>query len=269
MRLHKQVKPTGGNQAAEAFAWRIAEFAAPNAVAGLLVPAMTLFKSESQEFRRAFFAANPLTYVANFANLAKVLFAGKPKTLGKHSRVPAAALIFRAGNGTREISAAATRVPVFSPLVANQEATRPRQSDKRMATWTIVIDESEVRAVDAREILNGQALTFKLAAWGSHLDEKMLRRLSRLETLAALATAMGITISEGLPLRKSPRRPDHQLINHSELAGREKLLTAELAGLDRPSDPFTLPSRFASPSSVYLISIWPEERTPGIGDLCA
>lgn len=225
MLKHKRDKPTGGNQTAEAFAWRTADFANREALAGLLLPAMTLFKSESKAFRRRFFSSNELAYVANFANLAEVLFAGR-------SRVPAASIVFRPG---QEASASASphRIPVFSPLVANQEATRPRARGTRTETWTLVIDEGEVRSVAEQESQRGEALTWKLAGWGSHLDRAILRRTERLPELRELTKQAGLTMSEGLQLRRKTPKTSERLEHHPELAERPKLVTKQLSRIER------------------------------------
>src|SRR5208337_900990 len=92
MQANKGNCPTGGHQTAEAFAWRACDFTAPRGVVGLLIPAMTFFKYESKPFREAFFEKTDTWSVANFSNLAEVLFAGR-------SRVPAAALFYSYRHG--------------------------------------------------------------------------------------------------------------------------------------------------------------------------
>ncbi len=225
MMEHKTDKPTGGRQAAEAFAWRTQDFAAKDALAGLLIPAMTLFKSESKGFRQKFFTLNSPSYVANFANLAEVLFAGR-------SRVPAAALIFSPGRKI-DPSELARKIPVFSPLVANQESTRPRQTGTRVDTWSIVVDQGEVRSLNLHEIQNGDAITWKLAAWGSDLDQRLLRRLSHLTTLGQWADTVSLIISQGLELRGTPTKDSQPVEHHPELAGKLILLTGELEDATR------------------------------------
>ena len=67
--------PTGGHQIAEAFVWETLPYLKRDGVAGLVLPAMTLFKKESTAFRQNFFASTRTWCVANFANLAEMLFA--------------------------------------------------------------------------------------------------------------------------------------------------------------------------------------------------
>jgi hypothetical protein len=219
---HKTDKPTGGNQAAEAFAWRTQELSAKNSAAALLLPAMVLFKDESKAFRQAFFKANPLAYVANFANLAEVLFAGR-------SRVPAAALVFRPGQGALSHESGRL-VPVFSPLVANQEVTRPRTQGTRVDTWSIVVNENECRPVDRRDIETGEPLVWKLAAWGSDLDRTILRRASGVPSLQSMVEAQQLTISEGLQLRRKAPPGGERVEHHPDLAGCSSIDVPALAG---------------------------------------
>ena len=65
---------TGGNQVAEAFAWELTHYLVDDGHIGLILPAMTLFKDESAAFRKAFFRDLTVNSVANFCNLAYVLF---------------------------------------------------------------------------------------------------------------------------------------------------------------------------------------------------
>ena len=60
MRKQTHEFPVGGNQLAEAFAWRTSEMLSSEGAASLLLPAMTLFKYESAAFRNTFFQKNRL-----------------------------------------------------------------------------------------------------------------------------------------------------------------------------------------------------------------
>ncbi len=228
---HRKECPTGGNQAAEAFIWRARELAHADAIAGLLVPAMILFKSESEEFRERFFGETQLAYVANFANLAEVLFAGR-------SRVPAAALIFRPTAGD------VTTIPVFSPLVANQEPTRPRKEGTRVDTWSLVIDENELRFVNQHDIASGDSLVWKLAAWGSELDRAILRRMKSLKSLDDIADIFDLKIAQGMELRTEPKKGGEPAQHHPELTGK---LTINLNALAGSRLLFTFPRKALAP----------------------
>ena len=107
MIAHRKEFPTGGNQVAEAFAWRACELVAADGVVGLLLPAMTLFKYESTRFRAKFLNATRLWSVANFSNLAEIsvcwsvpgpscgflLLVPSIGTLNKMSRSPSSSIL--------------------------------------------------------------------------------------------------------------------------------------------------------------------------------
>ena len=120
---HKADRPVGKYALAQAFAWRCREFLHRDGVCALLLPAMTLFEDPSHEFRKAFFHQHRIHSVANFSNLAEVLFA-------RRARVPAAAFCFGL-RGKNELPDDLERTTVFSPLIANQEATRPVKAGVR------------------------------------------------------------------------------------------------------------------------------------------
>ena len=171
MKKHAATMPVGKNAVAQALAWRCREFLASDGVCALLIPAMTLFEDPSAEFRRRFFHEHRLHAVANFSNLAEVLFAGR-------SRVPAAAILFglRTKNEQPDDLEMTT---VFSPLVANQEPTRPLSSGVRKETWSITVNGDEVRELPFCDIASGRGLPWKLATWGSVLDASLLARMGR------------------------------------------------------------------------------------------
>jgi hypothetical protein len=171
MKKHAATMPVGKNAVAQAFAWRLREFMASDGVCALLIPAMTLFEDPSAEFRRKFFHEHRLHAVANFSNLAEVLFAGR-------SRVPAAAIFFglRKKNEQPDDLEMTT---VFSPLVANQEPTRPPSAGVRKESWSITGNGDEVREIPYCEIAAGSGLPWKLATWGSALDASLLARMRR------------------------------------------------------------------------------------------
>ena len=220
---NKSVRPTGGNQIAEAFAWRATDVAKQNGVIGLLMPAMTLFKHESRHFRRAFFHHNHLWSVANFSNLAEVLFAGR-------SRVPAAAMFYSAGSDRAGVDAAEDRVEVYSPLVANAVSHFAGKKKARRQTWNLVVDSSEIRDIPYNHIEDGESLSWKLAAWGSEADRGFLKSVERrFRSLSDLEQDGRVIISEGLQLRT--KGSTEALEHRPELAGQPFLDMEKLRGL--------------------------------------
>ena len=224
MGTHKEDRPTGGNQIAEAFAWRAQELVAEDGAVGLVMPAMTLFKYESLMFRREFFRNTCVWAVANFSNLAEVLFAGR-------SRVPAAAFFFsplspQAGDLPQTVE-------VYSPLVVNEVPhSRDAKYRGREKIWNITVNASEIRDVPYYEILDGDALPWKLASWGSGKDRKLLSSISsRFQSVRALEKAGYLSISQGMELRTQPKgRAQDEAEYHPELANKPILNIKLLKG---------------------------------------
>jgi hypothetical protein len=193
MDRHRDDCPTGGNQVAEAFAWHVTEYLEKDGLVGLLLPAMTLFKDESTAFRQQFFERMQVRSVANFANLAEILFAGR-------ARRPAAAIVYSPSGSTDPNRG----VLVYSPLVAEQRANRPEKAGRQQDTWNLTINASDIREIPQREAITGEALPWKLAMWGSHRDRRLLESLAgSFPSFRRFARDFGLTIAQGLDLRKS------------------------------------------------------------------
>jgi hypothetical protein len=217
MWLHDKNYPTGGNQAAEAFAWKVADNLTPGGVAALLLPAMTLFKYESKMFRQKFFTTMKVWCIANFANLAEVLFA-------RRSRVPAAAFFYSHRNEGEPLEDILT----FAPFVVNQEANRPIEPGTRKDTWNIVVNASEVQNVRATDAMSGDMLIWKAAMWGSGRDLRLLEKVrKRFDSLKDFAKERDIAISLGIQLRKKGQAGAEHV---SYLAGKRVLNTKALRG---------------------------------------
>lgn len=224
MSNHKQDLPTGGNQVAEAFAWRAHELVAEDGVVGFVMPAMTLFKYESRMFRREFFRSSRVWAVANFSNLAEVLFAGR-------SRAAAAAFFF--SRLSPENGDLPETVEVYSPLVVNEVPhRRGGERTVREKIWNITVNASEIRDVPYYEILDGDALPWKLASWGSAKDRRLLSSVTaRFPTLRKIEQDGQVFMSEGMQLRKqSKQSTTDELEHHPELAGKAILNVKRLKG---------------------------------------
>ncbi|MFZ0962867.1 MAG: N-6 DNA methylase [Terriglobia bacterium] len=183
--------PIGRNQMAEAFAWRADNLVDQEAVIGLLVPAMTLFKDESKAFRKAFLKKNQLWSVANFANLAEVLFAGR-------ARLPAAAFFYSPRPQQLDLQIGREAVEVYSPFLANQPSALGGKS-KRTAVWNLIVDACDLRELSYSQVLDGSPRPWKLAMWGSSIDARILRKIEpRFPTLRQLEDDNVLVASQGL-----------------------------------------------------------------------
>ena len=241
MRGHTDDCPVGKFALAQAFAWRCRDFLHPKGEAALLLPAMTLFEDVSDGFRAAFVREHHIRTVANFSNLAEVLFAGR-------SRVPAAAIMFRQREKDARLDDEQATT-VFSPLIANQESTRPPGPGEKTESWSLVVNGNEIRDLSFSELADGSGLPWKLAMWGSSLDENLLLRLSRKQNLKAIGELEApwkraekrfvptqpfhiLGISEGLQLRRHIANGE-TLEEVREVRGKRELNVLPLARLRR------------------------------------
>ena len=238
MSEHRRDRPTGGYQVAEAFAWRACDFVAEDGVIGLLLPAMTLFKYESERFRAKFLQHAQLWSVANFSNLAEILFAGR-------SRVPAAAFFYSCADGAQPPES----IEFFSPLVANQVLHNPGEPGSRKQVWAIIVNASEIRDVPYSRVAPGRTLPWKAAFWGTGRDERTLQYVERrFPSLGKVEHDGFAVVTEGLQLRRASHR--ERLIHRPELAGQPLL---DVSGLDRRRYLFTVPA-----DAIHRI---PDDRT--------
>jgi len=203
--------PTSGNQVAEAFVWRVLDFSRSNSVIGLVVPAMTLFKHEGKAFRQGIFSKFDIWCVANFANLAYVLFAGRADQ-------PAACLFYRP-NKTEADNGEEPSVTV-APFVAEQFANLPSNPGEQLDTWNIIIRPQDWREIDCSEAQKGERLTWKLAMWGSERERHLLNRLQRFVCFEDWAKSQEIIDAQAPQLRKGPGKGltlDEKLIGKKHL----------------------------------------------------
>lgn len=207
--------PVGGHQVAEAFAWKATQHVAAQGVIGLVLPAMTLFKSESKPFRQKLFSEMSVWCLANFANLAYVLFAGRAER-------SAAVFFYSPGNPKADDT-----ILTYAPFVINQEANRPSGTGKHQATWSIVVNSDELVDVSVREVASGSMLPWKLAMWGSHRGQKLLERVTcRFPPLQEFFQKTGLSMHRGVEFRSVhvPGQTQHV----PELIGKLRLIMDEV-----------------------------------------
>lgn len=224
MREHRKDCPTGGNQLAEAFAWKVEEFAKDDGVIGLVMPAMTLFKDESRNFRKRFFRRMEVFCIVNLANLTEVLFAGR-------ARRPSAIILYSPWRGSNERASDST-ILTYAPLVANQEANRPLTTRARTDTWSLVVNASEVREISLGQAASGNRLPWKIAMWGSARDQHLLDSLHRRHrNLAEAAEGRGLHIHPGPEIRSKDAAEEVEHVK--ELEGKKSLDVEALRGRGR------------------------------------
>ena len=97
--------------------------------------------------------------------------------VGRKSRPPPSST--RSARTGRTPIDEAERILTFAPLVINQEPNRPSHFNRKVDTWTITINGSELREVGIAEAIRGDALTWKLAMWGSYRDRRLLESVGR------------------------------------------------------------------------------------------
>lgn len=229
--------PTGGNQIAEAFVWHSLSLLNADAVAALLLPAMTLVKMESTQFRARLFETVQAWSVTNFANLAYVLFAGR-------SQAPAMALFFAPRAAPDAGPEAGESILTFAPFLANQRAERVERVRRNKKTWSVVVNGAELRELRTEAIADGDFRPWKEAMWGSFRDTKLLRRVTqRFPKLADLAATQGLTgPNQGFELRSKNSNERTQPM--PQLAGRTQVDFSQLKSCGRV---FAFPPNALSP----------------------
>ncbi len=194
IKANESTMPVGSNQSARAFVWKSGQLLNRTGRAALLIPSMTLYDNPAKPFRRRFFSDFRVSTIADLSNLAEVISGGR-------FRSPAVAVFFEKPDTGVQPDAGAT-ITYYAPKVANQELTRPTRSGERTETWELLINGSEIRHVSPHRAQSGDGLVWKTAMWGSHLDERLLRRVGkRFPSLKELESKGELLASEGLQLR--------------------------------------------------------------------
>lgn len=164
-----------GNRVADAFAVKAGRLLADEGVAGLLLPATTLFNLEGKSFRQAFFSEFAVARVTNLANLRGNLF-GKTRQSQKGEKRPAlptTTLVFRIADEERS----AKPIIHHGPFATNQVAS---DTDE---LWVLTIHGSEIQLIPQNAATTGETSVWKLALWGTPRDGRSLDRLRQLYPL--------------------------------------------------------------------------------------
>jgi hypothetical protein len=185
--------PIDNYQTAEAFAWKTTEFLKEDGQCGLLMPAMTLFKKQGDKFRAKFFSDNETWCVVNFSNIRRYLF---EKAIN-----PAAAFFY---SGKRDWDKSNHYIITYTSF-AIEQSSQLNQKSKTKKMWTIFVNHSTIKEIPLRQISNGSAVSWKIAMWGTHRDNKLLGKISMHNpSLEKYLSDRDIHISEGSQLRDLP-----------------------------------------------------------------
>jgi len=232
MKDEEKRRPVGNRQIARAFAWRAADHVDMSGEVAFFLPAMTLFEKAAAGFRSKFFQSMQVHTITNFSNLRWVISAGR-------FTAPAAAFFYRPRPSGDEPVDGTESIRTYSPLVANQEATRPNIARKRNETWSIVLNASEIRDIPLANVQDGHGLPWKVAFWGSEFDMKLLRAVQRrFETIGEMEKRGLLLISEGLQLRGADAEEELEAVSLPKDAK-----TLDISILKGMRDFFALPPR--------------------------
>ena len=178
---------------AEAFSWRVTDCLNADGGVGLVLNATSLFNHESERYRQEFFTRHEVLRITNFTNLRYVMFYGRAKA-------PAATIIYCKVPPSQEKAA----IVHYGPFAINQVLSKTWEEARRKEAWILTINENEISSIPHEEAETGEALTWKLALWGTYRDKKALQRLQRLfpTTLENLRKAKGWYLHEGVALRE-------------------------------------------------------------------
>jgi hypothetical protein len=208
---NKSSYPIGGNRVAEAFSWLVTDILKKDGIAGLILPATSLFNLESRRYRQAFFQKHDVLEITNFANIREKLF-------DKRSTLPAATLVYRKTAG----SDIKPEIRHYAPFAVNQ---RPVQEGK---PWVITINESEIQSISPYEALKGETFLWKTALWATPYDRRIIERINEIFpiSLKVLCKKYGWHFRQSAQLRNiNENLSDDELEYVQELKGGKKLST--------------------------------------------
>jgi type I restriction-modification system DNA methylase subunit len=212
-----------GNRVADAFAVKSGRLISKSGVAGMLLPASTLFNLEGKKFRQGLFTEFAVARVTNLANLRGNLF-------GKRTILPTTTLVFRKGNEARFDQ------PIlhYGPFAANQIAGDTEE------LWVLTIHGSEIQQVTQSDAATGETSVWKLALWGTPRDARALDRFQQLYplSLARFCEKQGWgkrMPREGAQLRE--RGSKEELVHFNERGSKEELVHCEELEGEKRFDP--------------------------------
>jgi len=222
-----------GNRVADAFAAKGGRLLSADGVAGLLLPATTLFTLEGKKFRQRFFTEFYVVRITNFSNLRGNLFGGRVIQ-------PAATIVFR----KRSESGSIEPIVHYAPFAVNQVVGSAEQ------LWVITIQGSDIQFVSQKAAATGETSVWKLALWGTARDDKALEQLQQIYplTLEAFCERRGWGKKmprQGAELRH--RDSDEDVVYCEELKGKKRLDTDKFNEILKTGLHFSVPRGVLTP----------------------
>jgi len=194
---NRKIFPVDNYQTAEAFAWRITELLAEDGQCGLLMPAMTLFKKQGHKFRAKFFSDVETWCIVNFANIRRYLF---EKAIN-----PAAAFFY---SGKKDWDKSEHYITTYAPFAVEQDS-QLNQKGTSKKVWSVSVNYSTINEIPQRDIMNGSAVPWKTAMWGTHRDKCLLDIISRrYDDLLVFNNNNGLLMNQGPEFRSLPIKSD-------------------------------------------------------------
>jgi hypothetical protein len=222
-------KMIAGNRVADAFAVKAGRLLSKNGVAGVLLPATTLFNLEGKKFRQGFFTEFAVARVTNLSNLRGNLF-------GKRTILPTTTLVFRKADEIR----LGQPIIHYGPFAANQIAGNTDE------LWVLTIHGSEIQQVAQSDAATGETSIWKLALWGTPRDARTLDRIQQLFPLSLVRfceeRGWGKKMPrEGAQLRT--RGSGEKLVHCRELEGKKRFDPPKFNKLVKGGLRFSLPKQ--------------------------
>jgi methylase of polypeptide subunit release factors len=185
----RQRRTVGDRQVAQAFLWKVLDFAKPDARISLIVTAKGLLFNRNhtnRRFRREFFNGTIVQTIINFSALRHDIF---EKAVG-----PAAAVIYSPRIlPTLQPSATASGRPEVPSIVY----VVPKPSLETRKLGEVIVDHSDIKEIPV-DLAASEAI-WKNAMWGTRQDWELLTRLGP-DNLRRAIRRFGWTIGEGFRL---------------------------------------------------------------------
>lgn len=202
-------KTIAGQRVADAFAVKSGRLLSDIGLAGLLLPATTLFTLEGKRFRKSFFSEFAVARITNLANLRGNLF-------GKRTILPTTTLVFGKANEMRM----SQPIMHHGPFAVNQVASNADE------LWVLTIHGSEIQPVSKSDAATGETSVWKLALWGTPRDARALDRIRQLYPQSLTKFCENRKWGKKMPRQgvdlRNRNESEEELVYCSELKGKKQ-----------------------------------------------